>query len=92
LFDGIFSLRDVKDATHYTFERILSTLQLGGDIIEREFSAALSDGRVLDLFINASVLTSHDARLLGCTISLHDVTGLKRAEEKLRESRAELAP
>ena len=45
----------------------------------------------MDLFINASVLTSHDARLLGCTISLLDVTGLKHAEEKLRESRAELA-
>ncbi len=82
-FDAVFSLRDLKDATNHTFEELLSRLQQTGDIVGFEVSGRLSDSRTVSLIMNASVLTNENGQLLGCTISLNDVTDLKDADASM---------
>jgi PAS domain S-box-containing protein len=85
-FDSVFFLRASSDGKQFPFEEILSTIQRNGEIAAIEATARMPDGHILDVLVNAELLTDSDSELLGCTIVLSDVTGLKLAEKALLES------
>ena len=90
-FDSVFPLRAESDENEYPFRQILSTLRGNGAITDLESAAHMSDGRTLDLLVSATLLIGADGEtLLGCTVILHDVSGLKRAEEALAPIKEQL--
>ena len=46
----------------------------------------MPDGRTLDVILSASPLTGAQSEFLGCIVLLLDVSGLKRAEEAVRQA------
>ncbi len=81
-FNSVFPLHANAGSKVCAFEEILSHVQRSGDIAALEASARMADGRVLDVLVNASLLTNPDSEVLGCIVTLNDVTGIKRAEQE----------
>ena len=89
-FDDVLTLRSDSEAKDYTFEEILSTVQRRGSISGLEATARMPDGRTLDVLMSASLLAGANSERVGCIVLLSDVSGLKRAEDALRESESRL--
>jgi light-regulated signal transduction histidine kinase (bacteriophytochrome) len=71
--------------------RILSAAHTGEKISGVEVSMPQPDGSTSALLVSASPLSSDGNELLGCVITLTEITGRKRAEEALASQAAELA-
>ncbi len=89
-FDEVFRLESISGETDYTFEGISSMARRQGGITGIEAVARRPDGRTLVVMLSASLLAGSDGECLGCIVLLSDVSGLKSAEEALRESESRL--
>ncbi|MDD1759339.1 MAG: PAS domain S-box protein, partial [Methanothrix sp.] len=58
----------------------------GEVLLQVEASFKRSDSTLLHLLLNAGPLTSEDGKIIGCVVTLTDITALKKAEEALRDS------
>jgi PAS domain S-box-containing protein len=85
-FDEVFHARGPMD---WSFAGILSALQ-SGPIEGLELTATQSDGRTVDLLLNAVSLFDDDSELLGCILTLTDITARRQAEDALLRSRERL--
>lgn len=68
-----------------------AALALQGQVLLRvEARFERRDGRNFHLLINSGPLKSAEGKIVGCVVTLTDITGLKRAEEELRKAHDEL--
>lgn len=68
-----------------------SALALQGQVLLRvEARFERRDGRLFDLLVNAGPLKSAEGKIMGCVVSLTDITELKRAGGELRKAHDEL--
>jgi len=104
-FDEVFQISLVSGRS-YPFQQILATAR-ARPIHNSEVTVATPDGRKIDLLLGAAPLSSPGFELLGCVVTLIDITERKRterqqvelwarernlaAERALRETEAELA-
>lgn len=58
----------------------------GFSILGVETALELKDGKKLHLLLNSESLKNSDERIIGCVVTLADITERKRAEEDLRKS------
>ncbi len=89
-FDEIFDLRLSKDGA--AGERILpvsASLQ-GNTLLRQETIFERSDGRFFYLLLNAGPLKNAGDQIIGCVITLSDISECKRVEANLRLARDEL--
>ena len=88
-FDDVFHVRLASSATDWSYAGILAAAR-SGRIEGLELAAAQSGGRTFDLLLSAVPLFDDGSQLLGCILTLIDVTGRRQAEEALRRSRERL--
>lgn len=68
-----------------------SALALNGQVLLRvEARFERRDGKLFYLLVNAGPLKSADGKIIGCVVSLTDITELKMAEEELQKAHDEL--
>jgi PAS domain S-box-containing protein len=80
-FDKLFSLR-VSDGETFSVE-----IPQSGTIVKNaEVSYRNHDGETYNLILNAGPLFGDDHQILGCLVSLTDITERKRSEDALRAS------
>jgi PAS domain S-box-containing protein len=92
-FDDVFRLRadsgtdsgTDSGGKDYTLEEILSMVRDRGSVAGLKATARTLDGRALDVLLSASLLTGANSECLGSIVLLSDVSGLKRAEEAVRQ-------
>lgn len=98
-FENVFPLRRDSDATVAQTEQAgrdgssrspLSVALAGEVILGHEVIFDRHDGRSFNLLLNAGPLFDTDHEILGCVVTLTDVTKRKRAEEQLRIAHEEL--
>jgi PAS domain S-box-containing protein len=89
LFDVAFPL--TASGIRLDTDRILTAMRVGEEITGVEAQVAHSGGGTSALLVSASPLSSHGNELLGCVITLTDITERKRAEEALAIQAEELA-
>jgi PAS domain S-box-containing protein len=85
-FDEVFHVRGPMD---WSYARILSVVQ-SCHIEGLDLTAAQSDGRISDLLLSAVPLFDDDAQLLGCILTLTDITERRQAEQALLRSKERL--
>jgi PAS domain S-box-containing protein len=85
-FDEVFQVRHSPDSRGYTFSEIISKAKQGAAVEHVETAAATPDGRTVQLLLGSAPLASPTGELLGCIISLIDITERKEMEKALRES------
>jgi len=88
-FDQVFPL--IASGSPFDTARIFSAAHAGEKISGVEVSMPQPDGNPSALLVSASPLSSDGNELLGCVITLTEITGRKRAEEALASQAAELA-
>jgi PAS domain S-box-containing protein len=88
-FDGAFHL--TASGIRLDTDRILTAMRVGEEITGVEAQMAHSGGATSALLVSASPLSSQGNELLGCVITLTDITERKRAEEALASQAEELA-
>jgi PAS domain S-box-containing protein len=88
-FDRVFPL--MASGLPFDTARILSAAHTGEKISGVEVSMPQPDGSTSALLVSASPLSSDGNELLGCVITLTEITERKRAEEALASQAAELA-
>lgn len=89
-FDDIFDLR--RSIEGEVGERVLpvfAALQ-GNTLLRMETIFERSDGRQFYLLLNAGPLKDSGDRIIGCVITLSDISECKRAEANLRAARDDL--
>ncbi len=87
-FSSVFPLRFGPELKDLAFEEILSTARSQGSITGLQTTVRNADGDLVPIILNAGYLGSSDAKAQGCTITLIDVSELKRTEEALLASEA----
>jgi PAS domain S-box-containing protein len=85
-FDEVFQVRQSPDTNGYAFREIISKGKQGTAVEHIEITAATPDGRTVQLLLGSAPLASPTGGLLGCIISLIDITERKKMEKALRES------
>jgi PAS domain S-box-containing protein len=88
-FDRVFPL--MASGLPFDTTRILSAAHTGEKISGVEVSMPQPDGNLSALLVSASPLSSDGNELLGCVITLTEITERKRAEEALASQATELA-
>ena len=88
-FDTVFPL--LVESERFTAERILSAVKKSEPIRGIDASMLRPDGRRSALLLSASPLWSDSNDMLGCVVTLTDITEHKRAEEALARQAEELA-
>lgn len=88
-FDGSFSL--TASGEPLTAARILAAAGAGLPIRGLEASMHHSDSSASALLVSASPLWSKSNELLGCVVTLTDITELKRAEDEMARQAEDLA-
>jgi len=88
-FDRVFPL--IASGISLTAREILLRTRNGKPLRGLEAHMAHPDGRVSALLVSASPLWSNPRELLGCVITLTDITELKRARDELMRQSQELA-
>jgi PAS domain S-box-containing protein len=83
-FDDLFCLRSDSGTKECNLEAILLLVKQCGRVAGVEATARMPDGVTLDVMLSASLLTGASSECLGCIVLLHDVSGLKRAEQAVR--------
>ncbi len=86
-FDDVFPIA-LNSGTAYPFRQILSASGELGRFNGLEAGAAMPDGREVKLLLSAAKLSGPDSGLLGCIVTLTDITERMVAEQVLRESQA----
>ena len=88
--DDIFDLRSTTgESAGARFSP--SAMALQGQVLLRvEARFERRDGRLFYLLVNAGPLKSAEGRIIGCVVSLTDITELKHAEEELHKAHDEL--
>jgi PAS domain S-box-containing protein len=89
-FDSVFHIQPDGAANDCALGEILSMIEQNGSVAGLKATARLPDGRRLDVVVSAGLLTGAHSQRLGCIILLSDVSGIKRAEERLRQSEERL--
>ena len=84
-FDDVFRLRADSGAEDSTLQEILSMVRERGSVAGLKATVRTLDGRTLDVLVSASLLTGANSECLGSIVLLSDVSGLKRAEEAVRQ-------
>ncbi len=87
-FDDVFPLRFGDGGADYPFPLILSDAQRTGGVESLAVVSRMPDGRIVDLMLSAAPLYCRDSELLGCILTLGNITELKRLEDSRRESEA----
>lgn len=89
-FDEVFDLRRSNEGRED--ERILpaSTMLQGRALLKLETTFERSDGRPFYLLLNAGPLKNSGDQIIGCVITLSDISECKRVEADLRAARDEL--
>jgi PAS domain S-box-containing protein len=83
-FEDLF---DMRLPTGNKLSPVSAALQ--GEVLQQvEASLERSDGMLFHLLLNAGPLKSADGRIMGCVVTLTDITERKRTEEELRKSEA----
>jgi PAS domain S-box-containing protein len=85
-FDDLFVLRLMHGERIHPVHASLR----GNIILKSECTYERSDGRTFYLLLNAGPLESAESRIIGCVITLSDITERKQIEEELRKSKDEL--
>ena len=82
------SFEDLFDLCLPIGEKIspVSAALRGEVLMQVDSSFERGDGELFHLLLNAGPLKSDDGKIIGCVITLTDITERKRAEEALRES------
>lgn len=84
-FDELFPLRMPE------FETFSVEIPHSGKVVKgSEVSYQNPDGESYSLILNAGPLYGDDHKILGCLVSLTDITDRKRAEDELRDSKEAL--
>jgi PAS domain S-box-containing protein len=89
-FDDVLDLRFSKGGDEG--QRILpvsSALQ-GGVLLRVETSFKRSDGRAFHLLMNAGPLRNAKGQIIGCVVTLSDISECKRVEDELRRAHDDL--
>ncbi len=81
-FDAVFPIA-LSSGEPYLFPEILSAAMQGRVIKNLEASTVGADDGVIHLLLSAATLSGPDSELLGCVMSLTDVTQRKTAQERL---------
>ena len=84
-FDDVFCLYGDSGQEDYTFKKIAALVQRSGSVAGLKAIARMCDGRTLDVILSASLLTGANSEYLGCIVMLADISGLKRAQEAVRQ-------
>ena len=84
--DEVFQVRQSSDSIEYAFREILSKVEQGVSVERIEATVITPDGRPVQLLLVSSPLAGSTGELLGCIISLIDITERKEMEQSLRES------
>lgn len=88
-FDHIFKLTAAEGPLDSA--AILESAREGARIRGREASLRRHDGETAALLVSTSPLWSESRELLGCVVTLTDITGRKRTEDALARQAEELA-
>jgi PAS domain S-box-containing protein len=83
-FDEIFDLK--RSSGDETISPVFAALQ-GSTLLRDEVRFEREDGKVFYLLLNSGPLLGADERIIGCVVTLADISELKLAEEILREAR-----
>ncbi len=83
-FDEAFKV-SLATGADYPFREILLNAERSGAINAIEATARMPDGRKIDLLLSAAALRGPEAGVLGCVVTLTDVTERKQREERLRQ-------
>ena len=84
-FDDVFCLYGDSGQEDYTFKKIAELVQQRGSVAGLKAIARMCDGGTLDVILSASLLTGANSEYLGCIVMLADISGLKRAQEAVRQ-------
>jgi PAS domain S-box-containing protein len=89
-FDGVFDLRLSKgEAEGEKIFPVSNALQ--GDVLLRvETSFERKDGRLFHLLLNAGPLRNAGGQIIGCVVTLSDISECKRVEGELRQAHDDL--
>ena len=89
-FEDIINLQFAEgEAKGETILPVSSALR-GSTILGMEAIFESENHQKLNLLLNAGPLMNDDGEIIGCTVTLTDITERKQAEEELRESQATL--
>jgi PAS domain S-box-containing protein len=76
-FDEVFRI-SLGSGTDYPFREVLSAAEEKRAMVPIEATACAADGPKIELLVSAAALTGPDSGLLGCVVSLTDITERKR--------------
>jgi two-component system, cell cycle sensor histidine kinase and response regulator CckA len=85
-FDEVFPITEA--GVPRPFPAILPAVQDGKDVAEFEATADLAGGRTVHLALSAAALLGPASELLGCILTMMDISERVRLEQSLRESEA----
>lgn len=88
--DEVFVLFPAAEPMTFSFREILTKVKQGSSVERMETTAILPGARNVQLLLSAAPLASTTGELLGCILSLIDITERRRAEQALRESETRL--
>jgi two-component system cell cycle sensor histidine kinase/response regulator CckA len=88
-FSSVFPLSSGSEERGLAFDELFSTAKLHGSISGLAALLPRASGEAVDVVLNAGLLGGTDAEVLGCIITLSDISELKRVEAALRQSEAE---
>ena len=86
-FDEIFHLK--RSSGDEKVSPVFAALQ-GSTLLRDEVRFEREDGKVFYLLLNSGPLRGADDRIIGCVVTLADISELKLAEEVLREAHDDL--
>ena len=81
-FDRLFRLRKSKGEDFFS---VLSALH-GEPLENAEVEFRRGDARIFHLILNATPLKSGQTRIIGCVVTLTDITERRKVEQELKES------
>jgi PAS domain S-box-containing protein len=82
-FDEVFQIR-LDAGESYPFREILSRVKQSGAFNSIEATALTSAGRKIELLLSAALLSGPDAGILGCVVTLTDISERTRREREMK--------
>ncbi|HWQ18411.1 MAG TPA: histidine kinase dimerization/phospho-acceptor domain-containing protein, partial [Methanotrichaceae archaeon] len=89
-FDEVFDLRLTSGEDVDKKISPVSTALQGSTLLHVEARFERSDGQIFYLLLNAGPLKNAEERIIGCVVTLADITERKQMEEELKKAKDEL--